>query len=139
MGEIEIEAFSPREVEYQAEIARLRAAALVSVALGTAEHVRSEIAGTDGGTDPFFAAVQATRMPMVVSDPRLDDNPIVFVNESFCRLSGYSRQEIVGRNCRFLQCAETDPATVARIRAAIAAPEAIEIDIRNARKDGTLF
>ncbi len=137
MDETEIDGFRRREAEYKAEIDRLRTA--VASVLDPRDHVSAEIAGTDGGYDPFFAAVQATRMPMVVSNPRLADNPIVYVNESFCRLTGYGREEIIGRNCRFLQCAETDPDTVARIRAAIMAPAAIEIDIRNARKDGTPF
>ena len=133
-----IENYRAREIADKAEIARLRAA-LLARASGTADHIISEIQGTDGGDDPFFAAVQATRMPMVVADPRLDDIPIVFVNNAFCRLTGYAREEVIGRNCRFLQCPDTDPADVARIRAAIAVPEPIEIDIRNARKDGSLF
>ncbi|WP_294325122.1 PAS domain-containing protein [uncultured Sphingomonas sp.] len=98
-----------------------------------------EIAGADGGTDPFVAAVRATRMPMLITDPRLPDNPVVFVNDAFCRLTGYARAEIIGRNCRFLQGEESDPATVAQIRAAVAAVRSIEIDIRNYRKDGTPF
>ena len=101
--------------------------------------ITSEIDGTDGGIDPFPAAVRATRMPMIITNPRLPDNPIAFVNEAFCRLTGYGRDEIVGRNCRFLQGPETDPADVARLREAIAAPQVIEIDIRNYRKDGTPF
>ena len=98
-----------------------------------------EIAGADGGTDPFVAAVRATRMPMLITDPRLPDNPVVFVNDAFCRLTGYARAEIIGRNCRFLQGDDSDPATVAQIRAAVAAVRSIEIDIRNYRKDGTPF
>jgi PAS domain S-box-containing protein len=100
--------------------------------------VNAEIAHPTGN-DPFAAAVRATRMPMVISDPRQPDNPIVFANDSFCRLSGYSRNEIVGRNCRFLQGKNTDPAAVARIRAAVKGEQAIEIDIRNYRKNGTTF
>ncbi|MFC5554287.1 PAS domain-containing protein, partial [Methylobacterium iners] len=101
--------------------------------------ISAEIAGTDGGIDPFVAAVHATRMPMIITNPRLPDNPIVFVNDSFCRLTGYDRDEIVGRNCRFLQGPETDPAVVQKLREAIAAPRAVETDIRNHRKDGTPF
>ena len=128
------------EGEYRAEIVRLRALVAGAPASSTtSDHVSSEIAGTDLGEDPFFAAVQATRMPMVVSNPRLPDNPIVFANDAFCRLTRYPRAEILGRNCRFLQCADTDPDTVARIRAAIAVPEAVEIEIENARRDGTRF
>ena len=140
MSQDDPEDFRLREVAYKAEIARLRAVARSSSGTArTADHITAEIAGTDMGEDPFFAAVKATRMPMVVADPRRHDIPIVFVNDSFCRLTGYAREEILGQNCRFLQCAETDRATVARIRAALSVPEPIEIDIQNARKDGTLF
>ena len=101
--------------------------------------ILDEVHGTDDGTDPFVAAVRATRMPMIITDPRQDDNPVVFANDAFCRLSGYTRAEILGRNCRFLQGPETDPATVARIREAVATVHPIEIDIRNRRKNGALF
>ena len=104
-----------------------------------AARIGNELLGLDGGIDPFVSAVRATRMPMVITDPRQHDNPIVFVNNSFCRLTGYPREEILGRNCRFLQGPETDPDTVRRIRAAVRVPEAIEIDIRNHRKDGEPF
>ncbi|CAO4157185.1 PAS domain-containing protein [Methylorubrum extorquens] len=101
--------------------------------------IQSELAGTDGGIDPFTAAVRATRMPMIITDPRQPDNSIAFVNDAFCRLTGYAREEILGRNCRFLQGPLTDPADVERIREAIAAPRSIELDIRNHKKDGTPF
>ena len=93
----------------------------------------------DRSTDPFIASVRATRTATLITDPRLADNPIVFANDAFCRLTGYSREEILGRNCRFLQGPETDPTLVARLRAAIAANEPIEIDLRNHRKDGSPF
>ena len=101
--------------------------------------IGAELLGLDAGTDPFVSAVRATRMPMVITDPRQSDNPIAFVNDAFCRLTGYAREEILGRNCRFLQGPETDPAAVRRIRAAVDAPKSIEIDIRNHRKNGEPF
>ncbi|MBC9208713.1 PAS domain-containing protein [Roseomonas aerophila] len=104
-----------------------------------AERIGAEILGIDSGTDPFVAAVRATRMPMIITDPRQHDNPVVFTNDAFCRLTGYSRQEILGHNCRFLQGEETDPETVRRIREAVAAARSIEIDIRNHRKNGEPF
>lgn len=104
-----------------------------------AERIAAELLGLDVGTDPFVAAVRATRMPMIITDPRREDNPVVFANNSFCRLTGYERSEILGRNCRFLQGPETDPATVKRIHDAVERVEPIEIDIRNHRKDGTPF
>ncbi|SFV09102.1 PAS domain S-box-containing protein [Methylobacterium sp. 174MFSha1.1] len=102
------------------------------------DRILSEISGT-GLIDPFAAAVRATRMPMIITDPRQRDNPIIFVNDAFCRLTGYDRGEIVGRNCRFLQGPETDKEDVARIRMAVAARQKIEIAIYNYRKDGTPF
>lgn len=92
-----------------------------------------------GRGDPFAAAVRATRMPMVITNPRLPGNPIIYCNEAFQDLSGYDRDEIVGHNCRFLQGPETDRATVARIRAAIDAGHDVEADLLNYRKDGTTF
>src|SRR5689334_20666744 len=71
--------------------------------------------------DPFTAAFKATRMPMIVTDPNQADNPIIFCNAAFEKLTGYSSSEAVGRNCRFLQGPETNPASVARIRAAVSA------------------
>ncbi|MER2195058.1 PAS domain S-box protein [Methylobacterium brachiatum] len=91
------------------------------------------------GSDPFAAAVRATRMPMVITDPRLPDNPIVYVNDAFVRLTGYAREEIIGRNCRFLQGPETSLKDVARVRDAIERRVTIEIDLKNRRKDGTVF
>jgi PAS domain-containing protein len=51
----------------------------------------------------FFAAVEMTRMPMVVTDPRQPDNPIVFANRAFLDLTLYEEKDVIGRNCRFLQ------------------------------------
>jgi PAS domain S-box-containing protein len=104
-----------------------------------ADRIEAEILGTSAGTDPFAAAVRATRMPMIVTNPRLPDNPVIFVNNAFCRLTGFARQEILGRNCRFLQGPETDPATVDRIRTAVAEARPLEVDIRNHRRDGEPF
>jgi len=87
----------------------------------------------------FFAAVEMTRMPMVVTDPRLPDNPIVFANGAFFDLTGYSDEEIMGRNCRFLQGPQTDRRTVDEVRKALAEERAVAVDILNYRKDGTLF
>ena len=103
------------------------------------QRIQAELIALGGGTDPFAAAVQATRMPMLITNPREPDNPIIFVNDAFCRLTDYSRAEILGRNCRFLQGAKTDPDTVDRMRTAIKAGVSIEIDIQNHRKSGATF
>ena len=58
---------------------------------------------------------------MVLSNPRLPDNPLEVVNPIFCALTGYAERDIVGRNCRFLTGAGTDPAATKQIRAGIRA------------------
>lgn len=78
-------------------------------------------------------------MPMLITDPNLADNPIVFANDAFLRLTGYSREEVIGHNCRFLQGPETDPADVTKLREAIARRSQIEMEIVNHRKDGSRF
>jgi PAS domain S-box-containing protein len=92
-----------------------------------------------GKGDPFAAAIRGTRMPMLITDPRQHDNPIVFANDAFLVLTGYERDEVMGRNCRFLQGEGTDPAAVDQMRAAIRHEVDINLDILNYRKDGTPF
>lgn len=103
------------------------------------EREGDRLAELRGASDPYGAAIRATRMPIVITDPTLDDCPIVFANEAFVALSGYPRDEIIGRNCRFLQGPETDRAEVARVAEAIAAGLHVETEILNYRKDGTTF
>lgn len=76
---------------------------------------------------------------MLITDPRQPDNPIVFANAAFARLTGFHRADIIGRNCRFLQGPDTDRAEVDRLRAAIEQRVPIELDLLNYRKDGTTF
>ena len=96
----------------------------------TAEH---------GAGDPFAAAIRATRMAMLVTDSRQSDNPIIFANDAFLALTGYQRDEVIGRNCRFLQGPDTDQAQVDQIRRAVAKGEDVAVDILNYRKDGSTF
>lgn len=92
-----------------------------------------------GQSDIFFAAVKTTRMPMIVTDPRQPDNPIVFCNEAFSFMTGYSEDEILGTNCRFLQGPETDRDVVAQVRAAVERRDEIAVELLNYRKNGSTF
>lgn len=97
------------------------------------------VSSSPNGRDPFAAAFGASRVAMAISDPRQPDDPIVFVNEAFCELTGYGTDEVLGRNCRFLQGPLTDRAAIGRVRAAIASGEGIQIEVLNYRKDGSTF
>jgi PAS domain S-box-containing protein len=87
----------------------------------------------------FFAAIQMTRMPMILTDPNQPDNPIAFANKAFLDLTGYEEDEVVGRNCRFLQGAQTSRHSVAEMRDAIAEQKGISIEVLNYKRDGTPF
>jgi PAS domain S-box-containing protein len=76
---------------------------------------------------------------IVISDSNQPDNPIIYVNPSFERLTGYSAEEIMGRNCRFLQGAETAQPALDELRLAISEARECHVTLRNYRKDGTLF
>ncbi len=89
--------------------------------------------------DIFFDVVEMSPVPMLLTDPAQEDNPIIFANHAFITMAGYSRLEIMGRNCRFLQGPMTDPATLAQMRAAIAARAVFTDEILNYRKDGSTF
>lgn len=75
----------------------------------------------------------------VLTDPRLQDNPIVYASEGFCAMTGYEHHEVIGRNCRFLQGPETDRRTVLEIRDAVREERACQVHILNYRKDGNAF
>jgi PAS domain S-box-containing protein len=80
-----------------------------------------------------------SEMSVVFSDPSLPDNPMIFVSEEFERQTGYSAEEAMGRNCRFLQGPNTSPRAIDAIRHALRAETRFTIDILNYRKDGSAF
>jgi len=88
---------------------------------------------------PLFDALTASGVAVVVTDPRRDDDPIVYVNAAFETLTGYSAREAIGRNCRFLQDPATDPEAVSQIAALLKSEGAVTADILNRRRDGAPF
>ncbi len=121
--------------ELEAEVLRLRSRHNAAGGEAFGQKVRS----TAAGREELLAAVEKTRTPMILTDPNLPDDPIVFANRAFQELSGYGADELVGHNCRFLQGPDTDPASVQAIRDALAAQRDIAVDILNYRRDGTPF
>eukprot|EP01038_Epipyxis_sp_PR26KG_P004623 gene4623-6502_t len=92
--------------------------------------------------DPDYGlvkALQTAQQNFVISDPSMPDNPIVYASQGFLSLTGYTLDEVLGRNCRFLQGPETDSRTVDRIRKGIEKGEDTTVVLLNYRKDGTTF
>ncbi len=87
----------------------------------------------------LIAAIAFSGEPLVLSDPSKPDNPLMAVNEAFLRLTQYQRDEVIGRNCRFLQGPETDHATTRRIGRRVADGGGCIEWVVNYRKDGTKF
>ena len=84
-------------------------------------------------------AMDATSNGILITDAGQVDNPIIYVNRGFERLSGYTAEECLGRNCRFLQRRDTDQAAREQMRDAVYAGRECHITLKNYRKDGTPF
>lgn len=84
-------------------------------------------------------AVTATTSGIIITDPGLPDNPIIYTNPAFEWITGYSSEEVVGRNCRFLQGKDQEQEPLEELRTAIREGRECRSVLRNYRKDGTLF
>ena len=84
-------------------------------------------------------ALSAAAEGITISDARIPANPLIYANSGFERLTGYSVESIIGKNCRFLQGPGTDPAAAEEIRRALREQRECVVEILNYRKDGTPF
>lgn len=84
-------------------------------------------------------ALAAAAEGITIADARLPGRPLIYVNEGFVRLTGYSATEALGRNCKFLQGEDTAPATIKEIRDSLTEARDCTVEILNHRKDGTPF
>lgn len=89
--------------------------------------------------DLVFFAVERAKTPIVICDPSQEDNPIVLANAAFLELTGYTPEEVIGRNCRLLQGPATDPEAIQALREAVSDARPVEVEILNYRKDGGTF
>lgn len=86
----------------------------------------------------YKSAVEATGEGVLITAAR-GDQPIIYSNQSFLEMTGYTEEDVLGHNCRFLNRRERDQPAVRQIREAILRKEPVRITVRNFRKDGTLF
>lgn len=94
-------------------------------------------------TDPYIrmllAALDSSPIGITVADPSLKDMPLTYANKAFEMMTGYCRDDIIGKNCRFLQGDKTEAKDINKIREAIAKKEYHYTTIKNYRKNGEAF
>ncbi|WP_322421793.1 PAS domain-containing protein [Jeotgalibacillus haloalkalitolerans] len=84
-------------------------------------------------------ALDYTRAGLIITDSSLPDNPIIYTNKGFLDMTGYSKEEVLGQNCRFLQGEKTDSATIGKLRDGIKAGESVNVQILNYTKGNKIF
>jgi PAS domain S-box-containing protein len=89
--------------------------------------------------NPVLASIEHSPIATVISDPRQTDNPIVASNQAFSDLTGYGKDEIIGRNCKFLAGEDTEPWLTEKLREGISSQKPVLVELLNYKKDGTPF
>ncbi|ELY90707.1 bacterio-opsin activator domain-containing protein [Natrinema altunense] len=108
---------------------------------GTDATAESTADSRSGASDRLVKdrALEEAPVGITISDPDREDNPLVYVNEAYEEMTGYEFDEVVGRNCRFLQGEDSDEAAIAEMAAAIDEDRPVTVELKNYRKDGTEF
>lgn len=82
----------------------------------------------------LIKAIDHTGVGVTISNPNLDDNPLIFINKGFERITGYTIEEVIGKNCRFLQGDQKNQPKMEELRRAIKEQKSCEIEILNYKK-----
>jgi PAS domain S-box-containing protein len=98
-----------------------------------------ENADLDNQDFNLVRSIQRSQQCFIITDPSLQDNPIVYASDDFLSLTGYDRDEVLGRNCRFLQGTETSAEKVEKLRKSISLGEDVSVTLINYTADGTAF
>lgn len=129
----------PRVVADPQRVRELQAAKGAVEILASAALVYALVASAQRELRVKERALDEAPVGVTLTDPRREDNPIVYVNEGFERITGYAASAALGRNCRFLQSEHTAEESVARLREAVDAERPVSVEVLNYRADGTPF
>lgn len=102
-------------------------------------HISANLHDLRALAGPMFDALASSGTAIIVTNPRMPDDPIIYVNAAFEALTGYAAAEVLGRNCRFLQAPATDRVAVAEIADALRNNVPVVVDLVNQKRDGTPF
>jgi len=128
-----VDRFDDTDVRVKTTLAEQLAVAVKSAqAFAEVQEARSELLLSN-------QAIQASASGVSIADATMPDMPLIFVNPAFTQITGYTEEEAVGSNCRFLQGDDRDQESVDAVRHAIQNQEAVTVVLRNYRKDGTMF
>jgi PAS domain S-box-containing protein len=103
------------------------------------KRAEAEVEGFRKEAGPFVVAAETTRMPMLFTDAKVAGDPVIFANDSFLSLTGYDREEVLGKSFYFLMANDIDPKAQAQIEAAFGDGLDDSLDARCRRKDGAVF
>ncbi|MCB0208561.1 MAG: PAS domain S-box protein, partial [Anaerolineae bacterium] len=103
------------------------------------KHTEETLRRTAQENSQLVTAINSVAIGVTISDATKPDNPLIFINPAFTSITGYTSEDVLGKNCRFLQGADTDPEVVAKIRQSIEEERSITVEMLNYRKDGTAF
>lgn len=103
------------------------------------EHAEADVEGFRKSLGPFVVAAESTRMPMIFTDAKASGNPIIFANDSFLKLTGYDREEVLAQNFHFLMADGNDPAILERAKTEFEEGSGCDSDYFYRRKDGDEF
>ncbi len=100
---------------------------------------RSERSRSEAESSLLHRALKAIRNGVIITDALQADNPIVYVNPAFEQITGYTPDEVLGRNCRFLSGQDREQIALGAIREAVREQREVRVLLQNFRKDGTAF
>lgn len=118
-------------------------AAVMRVAGSLATKEMEDILQSGNWMEGFIASVEhldlCVTLSSLKSSPDGESFPLIYVNQAFEAMTGYHREEVLGKNCRFLQCARTEAVQVQKLREGLRMGKSVKVAITNARKDGSEF